>query len=172
MNSAMYEAFGDELTKIAVMGAISRGFKSALKEGWQNSGGWMAGKGAITKRLPLGGKSLTVASTAVQAPGAFAREDPAGQGRSRTERVMGLAGDTTGQLAGTGLGNMAATRAANALKLTRGRGALGMAGMIGGAIAGGMVGKKVLTAPSKFLREHRQRQAIGQQEMPPEQGIV
>ncbi len=158
MNADTIEAFGDELTKIAVLKSMARGFGSALKEGWHQSGGRI-------------GKALTVAGTAVQAPLALAKDDWTGQGRSRTERTMGLAGDAAGGLIGTGLGVRAANRVGNALKLQRGRGALGFAGMTAGAIGGGLLGKHMLSAPSRLLRERQQRNAPPQPAMQPEQGV-
>ncbi len=164
MNLSMYRAFSEELVKIAVLGAVARGFKSALKAGWNDSGGYM-GSGKITKYLPIGGKGLTLAGAAMEAPSVMAKEDPSGAGRGRLERGLNLAGNVGGGLAGMGAGQMAANH------LMRGRtvGAkagkfLGGAGSIVGGIAGSMIAPHLLTAPSRMLREHQQRAQMAQQQ--------
>lgn len=63
---------------------------------------WAKGKG-VGKYLP-GNKALTLASTAMMAPSAFKKEDPSGQGKSRTERIGALAGNTVGGLIGAPYG--------------------------------------------------------------------
>lgn len=63
---------------------------------------WAKGKGA--GRFLPGNKALTLAGTAMMAPGAFKKEDPTGQGRSRTERIGALAGNTVGGLIGAPYG--------------------------------------------------------------------
>jgi hypothetical protein len=160
MKATVYESFGDELVKIAIYGTMAKGFGTALKEGWKNSGGRF-------------GKALTIGVPAFQIPHALKKEDPSGMGRTRTERTTGLVGDAVGGLAGLGAGTLAANRLSNKLKLTRGRGALGLAGeVVGGAIGSGL-GHRILSAPSEMMRHRREsarlRQAIDQ---PPTQGIA
>lgn len=132
MNANMYEAFGDELTKIALLKTIGSGFKSALREGWGPA------KGGVL------GKALTVGQTALMLPQVMNPVDQSGRGRSSTERGADLIGNTVGGLAGAGAGSLLANRLFKGNKrLGLINTAMGMAGGIGGSILGG----KALTAP-------------------------
>jgi hypothetical protein len=183
MNDKTFEAFGDELTKIAFFQKVRNGFMSALKEGWggttENPQTWMgqgrkmapgmgrAGRmwedfsslGGATRGLPLGSKSMMLLGTGLMARDALRRQDPSGQERSRTERMTGLAGNTVGGLVGSAL----ASRAMPKSRL--------LAPILGG-IAGGMAGEKVLSSPFRAAREHRM---VAQQQVPQqyqsEQGV-
>lgn len=135
------EAFADELTKIAFDAASAR---AAMHAGWHGldhkgstveGSGWMLGNKGWRSGTPLGGKTLTVASTGLMLPGALAKNDPRGQGRSRTERLMGLAGNTAGGLIGTG-----------ALMRTIG-GKHPIIANVAGGLLGGSLGEKLMTAP-------------------------
>jgi hypothetical protein len=108
-------AFADELEKIAgfqqnVGNAIvhtAKGAGNLVQKGWHESGNWWGmGQGRIARMLP-GGKALTVGGSAMMLPGAVAKEDPTGQGRTRTERLAGLAGGTVAGLAGGASPNLA-----------------------------------------------------------------
>lgn len=134
-------AFADELEKIAFTMAKAR---EAMNAGWHGldhagkqveGGGWMLGNAGWKSKVPLGGKALTVGTTLGMLPGALAHDDPRGQGRSRTERLMGLAGNTAGGLIGTG-----------ALMRTIGAKHPLIANMAGGLL-GGTLGEKIMTAP-------------------------
>lgn len=146
MNAVMLRAFRSELQKEAAfmrdvgmnIGNTLKGFTTpvqSIKKGWQ-SGGWMMSGDAPGAGLPLkpggvmdriskylpGAKTMTLASSAAMAPEAFRKEDPAG--RSRTERVSRLVGNTAGGLIGTPYGLSGA-----------------IAGSILGEVGGGLVGK-------------------------------
>jgi hypothetical protein len=112
--------------------------------------------GGLTKKLPVGTKSLQVATTALQAPAAFAKEDPTGQGRTRAERVTGLAGNAVGGLAATGA----------LLRSGWGKKHPIMANLVGG-IGGGVAGEKILSAPFRPFRRPQpqpQQAAVPQQQ--------
>lgn len=171
MNSYSFLAFGDELTKIAFYNKLVSGFKNVLNDGWNGTpqnpvsslpgGGWtgtgpqitkdmgrageawqhVSSLGGLTKKLPVGIKSLQLAGTAAQLPGALSAQDRAGLGRSRTERVTGLVGNTIGGLAGAGL----------AARL----GHHGLAGNLIGGMAGAIGGEKLVTAPWSVARRLR-----------------
>ena len=94
MSPITFSAFADELVKIAgfqqnVGNAIvhtAKGAGKLLHQGWTSGGTF--------------GKVTTLAGTGLMLPGAVSKEDPTGQGRTRTERMAGLAGGTLGGLAG------------------------------------------------------------------------
>ena len=94
---------------------------------------------------------LTVGFTGLALPGALSSEDPMGEGRSRAERLGGLAGNTVGGLAGGTLGTSLAKKFTSAVGPRAGiagkvLGALptiggvlgGFAGMSGGETLGGL----------------------------------
>lgn len=172
MNSETFQAFGDELTKIAFFKSVGNAFKDALGVGWHGYGPagastrqtWMGqgvapaaeraqmgrlGKawdtatslGGLTKRLPVGAKSMMLAGSALAARDALRTEDPSGLDRSRAERLTGLAGNTVGGLAGTGA----------LLRTAWGKKNPFLANVVGG-IGGGVIGEKVLTSPWKHNR--------------------
>jgi hypothetical protein len=160
MNATTYRAFSEEMVKIAIIGAIGKGFKSALQAGWKDTGNWM-GSGKYTSKLPIGGKSITVGLAAAGVPGALKKEDPTGEGRSRMERGLDLAGNVAGGVVGMGAGRLLGGRLAAAGKLgPKMTGLLGGAGSVVGGIGASLIAPKVLTAPSRMLRERRQAQAI------------
>ncbi len=87
---------------------------------------------------------------ATQIPGALKKDDPTGQNRSRTERVLGIAGDTVGGLIGMGVGlrHLPATGVKGFL-------AQGLA-----AGAGGLIGQKAATLPFAMARRSQQDQQL------------
>lgn len=140
-------AFADELKKIAglrsQMGqALNAGWHGLNAKGRQVTGAnWALGKGKITSKVPLGGKAMTLATTAMQVPGAIGREDPSGRGHSRLERMTGLVGNTVGGLAATGA----------LMRTARGTAHPILASMLGG-IAGGVAGERAITTPWALKR--------------------
>lgn len=163
MDNVMRAAFADELQKIA---GIRTQMGNALKAGWHGldakgipveGAGWMLGNKGWRSKLPLGGKAMTVATTALQAPGAFGREDPSGRGHSRMERVTALAGNTLGGLAGTG-----------ALMRTGFGAKHPIMASIAGGIGGGMMGERAATSPWALKRKVLGRPAP--QQMQPSDG--
>jgi hypothetical protein len=101
--------------------------------------------GDVTRALPVGDKSILTGITALGAPAALKKEDPEGIGRSRTERISGLAGGTVGSLMGMG-----------ALAHLPMKG-LGITRSLVGGLAGGILGERMATSP--FRR--------GRAELPP-----
>lgn len=85
-----------------------------LREGWNELGnfsaphyatlskskGWL-GTGDITRHFPVGPKSLMLGFGAMTAPGAFAEEDPSGEGLSRARRIGGWLGSNALGIAAT-----------------------------------------------------------------------
>lgn len=160
-----YEAFTDELEKIALMGtlgragkSIGRGAKNLLREGW-NEGGWM-GKGKITKNLPVGMKSQTVGFTALGVPTVMSKRDPIGKSRTRGERGAELTGYTAGGLMGSG----AAMKLAP--KITGGRlaGLARGATRLGAPIVGGIAAARLLTSPWRKSRQEMARPVLPEDE--------
>jgi len=113
--------------------------------------------GGLTKHLPVGTKSLMLAGTAAMVPGALKKDDP--QGRSRAERVAGLAGSTVGGLLGVGA------------MLNSGRFGAGMSNLAGG-VGGSMLGERLFTAPWRHRRERMQRMQAMQAQQQPQPGMV
>lgn len=164
MDGTTFQAFGDELVKIAFFQTLRRGFVGALREGWHGTPGnemtWfgkgremrpgmgrkarmaeeMTSLGGATKALPLGGKSLMALSTGLMAREALKPADPTGQDRSRTERLTGLAANTVGGLVGSAFGN---------------RFRPGVLGSLGGGIAGGLAAEKMVAAPFAAARQRQ-----------------
>lgn len=116
-----------------------------IGKAWDN----ITSLGGATKHLPVGAKSMMALSTATQLPGALRAEDPTGQGRSRTERLSGLAGQTVGGLALTGA------------LLNTGMRPLG-ANLLGG-LGGSILGEKLFSAPWHHRR--MRQQALARQQM-------
>jgi hypothetical protein len=141
-------------------GLTSKGWRSLGEETVEGvtkpvpGGGWWTkrryipgmegGRLGWKRRLPLGPKSFMVGTTAAFAPGAVASKDPYQMGRSRTERVTGLAAETLGGLAGAGA----------ALKYLP-RGKLRGIGGVGGLIGGGMGAHYLISRPFKKARLKR-----------------
>jgi hypothetical protein len=147
MNDIMRAAFADELTKIAglktqLQGAVNAGWHGHNAQGVPVDGaGWRFSEKGWGRKLPLGGKSMTLATTALQLPGALGREDPTGRGHSRAERVTGLAGNTLGGMAATGALMRTALGAKHPI----------IASMVGG-IGGGLMGERLATTPWALAR--------------------
>lgn len=188
MNSRTFQAFGEELTKIAFLKTIRNGFTQAVKDGWHGTKAQQAagmgqtwfGKGrqikpgmsnnarrleeltslgGLTRLMPVGNKAMMAMGTAMMAREAIRPDDPTGQQRSVPERVSALAGDTIGGLAGAGL----AARLAPGSNL--------IAPLVG-TMAGSHFGRKVTTAP--WAHKHQQPEQQPQEQMPqqmPYQGV-
>lgn len=173
MDTATVSAFGDELEKIAMFGAMGK----AVSRGWHYPAGmwtkkvvdggksaWepaqkatFMGKGKITKYLPVGDKSFATGVAALGAPSALAKEDPSGQGRSRTERVSGLVGSTLGGFAGAGaLGSL--SYKGNPVK------ALPVARSLVGAVGGSILGERMATAPSRYARTRAEMPVLSEEQ--------
>lgn len=140
-------AFSDELKKIAalktqLLGAVNAGWHGHNAQGVPVEGaGWMLGNKGWRAGLPLGGKSMVIASTALQLPHVFGREDPTGRGHGRLERLSGLAGNTVGGLASTGALMRSRLGAKHPI----------VAGILGG-LGGGIIGERVATSPWALKR--------------------
>lgn len=103
MTPESIRAFADEVQRIKVafnmgalgaagagLGRVASGAKSLMHAGLF---------GAPGNPAPRWAQALTLAGPALAMPGALAKEDPTGQGRSRAERLTGLAGNTAASLA-------------------------------------------------------------------------
>lgn len=95
--------------KGATLTGLKKGLKTpvrstgkVMKEGWK--GMTWRGKGKYTKYLPVGDKSITAGFLASSVPGAVAKEDPTGRGRSRLRRIGETAAANAAYVAGVGLG--------------------------------------------------------------------
>ena len=166
-----YAAFSDELTKIGGIGKTMGGF---ARRGWDDlagigsmsggvsknvrGGGWLGkqvnkdGTKSWRRNLPIGGKSLGVGITAAMVPGALRQQDSLGKGRSRTERVSSLTGETMGGLMGAGA----------ALSLPGKR--FGLLRSIGGAIGGSILGSAAVTTPWRMSRNQANKPVLTGQE--------
>ncbi len=164
IDDVMRSAFADELMKIATVNTIGSRVGHMLHAGWHGldakgapveGAGWMLGNKGWRSKVPLGGKSTTIATTALQLPMALGKEDPTGRGHSRLERITGLAGNTIGGLAATG-----------ALMGHKwfGRHAI-LSGILGG-IGGGVLGERAATTPWALKRRMFRR--YPQQVTPPQ----
>lgn len=164
MDGVTFQAFGDELVKIAFFQTVRKGFVNALKEGWHGTPGneatWfgkgreirpgmgrvaraaeeMTSLGGATRALPVGSKSMMALGTGLMAREALKPVDPTGQDRSRTERLSGLAANTVGGLVGSAVGNRLRP---------------GLIGSIGGGLVGGLAAEKLVTAPFAAARRHQ-----------------
>ncbi len=180
MNRLQLSAFGEEialikhanLSNLASFGQKALGLgrkaaglgRDALYKGWH---GFDRGADALTKSTQgtkwFGMKGLTVGLTASQLPDAMKAEDPSGQGRSRSERLARLAGNTAGGIAtsgvlanktfgpkGPGLGKGLARFGANA------------AVQIGVGTAGVIGGEALASAPFKMLKKNQPAQQANQ----------
>jgi len=98
------------------------------------------GQGKYTKYLPIGDKAINSAVIASGVPGAVAKEDPQGAGRSRAERISGLAGGTIGMLAGQGAMSHIPIKG------------LGITRSIVGGLGGGIIGERMATGPFRRAR--------------------
>lgn len=96
--------------------------------------------GDVTRALPIGDKSIVTGITALSAPSALRKEDSEGLGRSRAERVSGLAGGSVGSLMGMGA---LARLPMKSLGITR--------SIIGG-LGGGIIGERMATGPFRRAR--------------------
>lgn len=120
---------------------------------------WSQRKG-VTKYLPVGDKGIVAGLTAASLPGALKEEDPAGAGRSRGERLSGLAGGTVGSLMGMG---------AMAHLPMKG---WGVTRSIIGGLGGSIIGERMATAPSRALRKAQMPAQQAQQAPEPAAGGV
>jgi hypothetical protein len=150
---AMYDAFSDELEKVAAGFLMDVGGKiiNSVKAGWNASShlpgkGWLGqgynpaadagtlGKafegvtslGGATKYLPVGQKSLTLGFGGLDMANASKKEDPMGEGRSRAERFGGAIGGT---LTGLGTAHLGFAK--------------GMAASIAGSYGGSLAGRAI-----------------------------
>lgn len=158
-------AFADELQKIA---GIKTQFGNALKAGWHGldakgmpveGSGWMLGNKGWRSALPVGGKSMAVLGTAAQLPGAFGKEDPSGRSHGRTERIVGLAGNTVGGMAAAGKLMGTAWGAKHPI----------ISSIVGG-IGGGIAGERLLTTPWAAKRRMFRRHPVPGQAVPEDAG--
>lgn len=162
MSSVDFSSFGDEFIKIAFIKKLSNAFMNVLREGWhgtkESPNKWLgegrslspsyAGRawqeasslGGMTRVLPVGAKSMMLIGTGAMIPSTLTKTDPTGQQRSRTERVVGLAGNTIGGLAGSVIGSRLSPR---------------FGGIVGG-IGGGILAEKALTKPFANSRQQAQ----------------
>lgn len=116
-------------------------FDEAGKQVWHSRpDATFMGQGKYTKHLPIGDKTINTAIIGASVPGAVSKEDPEGIGRSRAERISGLAGGTVGMLAGQG---------AMAHLPMKG---LGITRAIAGGLAGGILGERLSTSPFRKAR--------------------
>lgn len=124
MNPVTLSAFLDEVGLIkeaaGIMQNVGSRIAQTMSKGWNHPSMAWGGQGFVrdatrgrlgnaaehamtlggaTKYLPVGGKSMTVGMGALGIPGAVAKEDPSGQGRSRAERLGGLAAGTAAGVA-------------------------------------------------------------------------
>lgn len=123
-----------------------------MREGWKEMGaqggeGLVGGAGTKMRHIPAGARLMTGAMMVPQLAQVPQKEDPTGQGRSRTERGGVVAGGLAGSIAGTiplavtkrltGVGGMVVPMAA------------GMLGMTAGEYLGGKAGKYIDKGVSK-----------------------
>lgn len=180
MNRLQLYAFGEEvalikhanLSNLASFGqkALGLGRKAlsmggdAVYKGWHGFGrGADAAVRAKDGTRWLGMKGLTVGFTASQLPDALKEEDPSGQGRSRSERIARLAGNTIGGLATAGaLGNRSfGPKGPGAMKGLA-RFGTNAAVQIGVGTAGVMAGEALASAPFKLLKKNQPAQQSSQ----------
>lgn len=157
MTPEAVRAFADEVQQIKV--AFNMGLAGAVGAGVKRFGQGakslmsMGLHGAPGSPTPWWGKALTLAGPALAMPGALAKEDPTGQGRSRAERMTGLAGNTAASLAFGG----AVSKATAGIKNPWLSGA---ANVGAGLLAGDRVShaaENIATAPWQAARKLRDR---------------
>ena len=119
-----------------------------LRKGWNEvggphgaRGGWFGAEDTWRSKLPIGGKTLTVGFTGLALPNAVRKEDPAGLGRSRAERLSQLGASTVGGLMGVGA-------------LMR-DGKIGLGKSLIGGIGGSMAGEYAASLPFRKARQQR-----------------
>lgn len=111
MNPIMINAFFDEIEKIKEAGAMKNIGDGALGLGKamvSNARNTLTAFATPIKSMKTGfsasggtfGKTMVGVGAALGAPEAFAKEDPTGGNRSRTERISGWAGEQAGGLIG------------------------------------------------------------------------
>jgi hypothetical protein len=113
--------------------------------------------GGLTKYLPVGGKSMAIVGTGLMAPTVLAKEDPSGHGKSRLERVTGLAGNTLGGLAASGALIQHGVRRMVANPTIRPGMMHGPLGLMAAGILGGIAGERLLTTPFAAARRGLRR---------------
>lgn len=115
-------------------------------------GGWLGKQDSWRKNLPIGGKSILTAAGAGMGYGAIKKKDDLGQGRSRTERVMNVAGDLGGSLLGAGAMLALPGSKFRALR------------SIGGAIGGSMLGSAAVSTPWRMARARENTPVLSRKE--------
>jgi uncharacterized membrane protein YeaQ/YmgE (transglycosylase-associated protein family) len=143
MNRDSYQAFGDELVKIAFFNRLAKGFKDAVRVGWHGL--------PNDKNRWLGQKGLTAAGTAAMVPTVTSNDDPMRMGRGKVERAVDLAGSTVGGLAASGV---------MARRFPQLTGAKGLAMNIGAGLVGGIGGGRLLASPFELARKRREGKPI------------
>lgn len=165
INEVTRAAFADELQKIA---SVRTHIGNALRAGWHGfdakgvpveGAGWALGNKGWRSKIPLGGKSMAIASTAAQLPGVFGKEDPSGREHSRLERTIGLTGNTIGGMAATGKLMGTAFGAKHPI----------ISSLVGG-IGGGIAGERLLTTPWAAKRRMFHRHPVAPQAAPDDAG--
>lgn len=180
MNRLQISAFSEEaaliknanLSNLASIGqkALGIGRKAvgmgseALYKGWNGFG---RGASALDKSTQgtkwLGMKGLTVGLTATQVPDALKAEDPSGQGRSRSERLARLAGNTAGGMVTAGaLGNKTFGPKGPGMGKGLARFGANAAVQIGVGTAGVLGGEALASAPFKVLKKSQPAQQPSQ----------
>jgi len=200
MNTPSFQAFGDEMVKIAFARRVIKGFTNALREGWHGFGPedavtrntWM-GKGRQIVSVPdpktglskvplssrimeevtsLGGltKALPVGAKSMVAGTTAALALQALRHQDPTGLERSRPERLTGLAANT-VGGLAGS--AFAMKAMGGRG--GTLGAIAAPMVGGMLGgqlaEKAVTAPFRAARAARPAYPVQQQPPQPQQGI-
>lgn len=134
--------FADEIKKRGISPSkwVSHGWDAMTEHAHHSTApaarGWV-GNSHIGRHLPVGMKSLTLGFAAMQAPGAFAKEDSTGQGESRGARI----GEWAGSNAGMVLGNFSSK-----VHPLAGLG-MGLGASILGGKAGKYIGSKISGEP-------------------------
>ena len=159
INSLSYATFVKEAGAMNILSKISpfaskayTGAKALMKNEYRNMSGF--------------DKAMTFAPAALALPGMFNKKDQ--EGRSRAQRISGIAGNVGGGLLGGALGSRASSAITNKMPGRIGKG-LGFAASTIGLMGGSIVGEKVTEAPFKMLKPNKQPQyALQQQSVPPQ----